>query len=249
MVKPLIMIKSTYNFILFLSMILLFFSCQDNTKIEPNSMNIIGNIEGLRKGDVFLQKVESGLIISIDSVKIKGDSNFILNSKIDSPEIFYLYLKKEDGDTLNDRLLFFGEKGEVKINTILKTFESSASIKGSENNDLLNEYISFKRKFNDQNLSLLQKFYESKKEENQNKADSIEQKIDNLIRRRYLYTLNFASKNYNKEVSPYIALTEINDANLKLLDTLLSKMSSRVLSGKYGKQFKEFLEERHKNED
>jgi len=26
-------------------------------------------------------------------------------------------------------------------------------------------------------------------------------------------------------------------------------MSSRVLSGKYGKQFKEFLEERHKNED
>ena len=243
------MIKSTYNFLLFLSIILLFFSCQDNTKIESNSMNIIGNIEGLRKGDVFLQKVESGLIISIDSVKIKGDSNFILNSKIDSPEIFYLYLKKEDGDTLNDRLLFFGDKGEVKINTILKTFESSASIKGSENNDLLNEYISFKRKFNDQNLSLLQKFYESKKEENQNKADSIEQKIDNLIRRRYLYTLNFASKNYNKEVSPYIALTEINDANLKLLDTLLSKMSSRVLSGKYGKQFKEFLEERHKNED
>ena len=243
------MIKSTYNFLLFLSMILLFFSCQDNTKIEPNSMNIIGNIEGLRKGDVYLQKVDSGLIISIDSVKIKGDSNFILNSKIDSPEIFYLYLKKEDGDTLNDRLLFFGDKGEVKINTILKTFESSASIKGSENNDLLNEYISFKRKFNDQNLSLLQKFYESKKEENQNKADSIEQKIDNLIRRRYLYTLNFASKNYNKEVSPYIALTEINDANLKLLDTLLSKMSSRVLSGKYGKQFKEFLEERHKNED
>ena len=243
------MIKSTYNFLLFLSIILLFFSCQDNTKIEPNSMNIIGNIEGLRKGDVFLQKVDSGLIISIDSVKIKGDSNFILNSKIDSPEIFYLYLKKEDGDTLNDRLLFFGEKGEVKINTILKTFESSASIEGSENNDLLNEYISFKRKFNDQNLSLLQKFYESKKEENQNKADSIEQKIDNLIRRRYLYTLNFASKNYNKEVSPYIALTEINDANLKLLDTLLSKMSSRVLSGKYGKQFKEFLEERHKNED
>ena len=243
------MIKSTYNFLLFLSIILLFFSCQDNTKIEPNSMNIIGNIEGLRKGDVFLQKVDSGLIISIDSVKIKGDSNFILNSKIDSPEIFYLYLKKEDGDTLNDRLLFFGEKGEIKINTILKTFESSASIKGSENNDLLNEYISFKRKFNDQNLSLLQKFYESKKEENQKKADSIDQKIDNHIRRRYLYTLNFASKNYNKDISPYLALTEINDANLKLLDTLASKMSSVVLSGKYGKQFQKFLENRHNKED
>ena len=56
-------------------------------------------------------------------------------------------------------------------------------------------------------------------------------------------------KNYDKEVSPYIALTEISDANLKLLDTLVSKMSSRVLNGKYGKQFKEFLKDRHNNED
>jgi hypothetical protein len=212
-------------------------------------MTIIGDIEGLRKGDIFLQKVNNGSIINIDSVKIKGDSKFILKSKIDSPEIFYLYLKKEDGDSLNDRILFFGEKGEIKINTILKTFESSAYIEGSKNNDLLKEYFSFKKKFNDQNLSLLKKFYESKKEENQNKADSIEEKIDNLIRRRYLYTLNFASTNYDKEVSPYIALTEINDANLKLLDTLALKMSSRVLSGKYGKQFKMFLKDRHNNEN
>ena len=217
--------------------------------IDENKMNVIGNIEGLRKGDLYLQKVDDGLIINVDSVKIKGNSNFTLNSKINSPEIFYLYLKKDDGDSLNDRILFFGEKGNIKINTILKTFESSASIEGSENNDLLNEYISFKRKFNDQNLSLLQKFYESKKEENQKKADSIDQKIDNLIRRRYLYTLNFASKNYNKDVSPYLALTEINDANLKLLDTLASKMSSEVLSGKYGKQFQNFLESRHNKED
>ena len=243
------MIKSSHIFPIFISFVLLIFSCQDKTKINENKMNVIGNIEGLRKGDVYLQKVDNGLIINIDSVKIKGNSNFILNYKIDSPEIFYLYLKKDDGDSLNDRILFFGEKGNIKINTILKTFESSSSIEGSENNDLLNEYIGFKRKFNAQNLSLLQKFYESKKEENKNKADSIELKIDNLIRRRYLYTLNFASKNSNKEVSPYIALTEINDANLKLLDTLASKMSPEVLTGKYGKQFQEFLEDRHSSED
>ena len=78
------MIKSIYNFLLFLSIILLFFSCQNNTKIEANTMKIIGNIEGLRKGDVFLQKVDNKLIINVDSVKIKGDSKFILSSKIDS---------------------------------------------------------------------------------------------------------------------------------------------------------------------
>ena len=30
----------------------------------------------------------------------------------------------KDGDTLNDRILFFGERGTIEINTLLKTFES-----------------------------------------------------------------------------------------------------------------------------
>ena len=53
-------------------------------------------------------------------LKLKETLNLFLKSKIDNPEIFYLYLKKEDGDSLNDRILFFGEKGDIKINTILK---------------------------------------------------------------------------------------------------------------------------------
>ena len=142
------MIKSNYSFSLLIIIVLLIFSCQNNTNIEANTMKIIGNIEGLKKGDIFLQKVNNGSIISIDSIKIKGDSKFILKSEIDNPEIFYLYLKKDDGDSLNDRILFFGEKGEIKINTILKTFESSASIKGSKNNDLrIYKAISFPKKW------------------------------------------------------------------------------------------------------
>ena len=64
-------------------------------KTENNIMSIKGNIEGLRKGKIFLQKIDSGLIINVDSIEIKGDSKFLLNTEIDSPEIFYLYLKKE----------------------------------------------------------------------------------------------------------------------------------------------------------
>jgi len=236
-----------FNLFISITIILFCFSCKNNKKTENNIMSIKGNIEGLRKVKIFLQKI--GLIINVDSIEIKGDSKFLLNTEIDSPEIFYLYLKKEDGDSLNDRILFFGEKGIIEINTILKTYESSASIEGSINNNLLKEYLSFKRKFNDQNLSLLQKYYDSKKLNNQKKSDSIEKQIKNLFRRRYLYALNFASKNSNKEISPYIALTEINDANIKLLDTLASKMSIKVLSGKYGKQFKKFLKSRHDNEN
>ena len=76
------MIKSSHFLSFLLIFILLIFSCQNKTIIDENKMNIIGNIEGLRKGDVYLQKVDNGLIINVDSVKIKGNSNFILNSKI-----------------------------------------------------------------------------------------------------------------------------------------------------------------------
>ena len=74
------MIKSSRFISFLLIFILLIFSCQNKTMIDENKMNVIGNIEGLRKGDLYLQKVDNGLIINVDSVKIEGNSNFILNS-------------------------------------------------------------------------------------------------------------------------------------------------------------------------
>ena len=44
--------------------------------IDENKMNVIGNIEGLRKGNLYLQKVDNGLIINVDSVKIEGNSKY-----------------------------------------------------------------------------------------------------------------------------------------------------------------------------
>ena len=243
------MIKSSHILPLFISFVLLIFSCQDKTKLNENSMYVIGNIEGLRKGDVYLQKVDNGLIINVDSVKIKGNSNFILNYKIDSPEIFYLYLKKDDGDSLNDRILFFGEKGVIEINTLLKTFESSAEITGSKNQELLQEYISFNRKFNDQNLDLTQKFYQAQIQKNNDQADSLQYKIDNLLKRRYLYTINFAANNTDENIAPYLALTRVFDANLALLDSIAVKMTPEVRESKYGKELVSFLEKRKAQED
>ena len=81
---------------------------------------------------------------------------------------------------LNDRILFFGEKGAIQIKTLLNTFESSAKIIGSKNQELLQEFNSFNRKFNDQNLDLMKKFYQSKIERNPKLTDSLQQKMDNL---------------------------------------------------------------------
>jgi hypothetical protein len=49
-------------------------------------------------------------------------------------------------------------------------------------------------------------------------------------------------------VSPYIALSEIYDAQIKYLDTIHHSMSPKVAQSKYGKLLTEFIEKRKKEE-
>ena len=235
----------------FILLLFLFFINCKQSKINENKnlMIVKGKVEGLRKGKLFLQKIEDTLLINVDSIQISGTPKFEFKTDIETAEIFYLYLEKEDGDSLNDRILFFGEEGLIEINTLLKTFESSAEITGSKNQELLQEYISYNRKFNDQNLSLMQKFYQAQIDQNDKLADSLQYKIDNLLNRRYLYTINFAANNTDQNIAPYLALTRVFDANLSLLDSIAVKMTPQVKESKYGMEFINFLEKRREQED
>ena len=199
-------------------------------------MHVSGRVDGLRKGTLFLQKVLDSTLINIDSIVINGNPEFNFKTKIESPEIYYLYLNKDDGDTLNDRVMFFAEKGEITINTLLKTFESSAKVSGSENQELLQEYRKIARQFNAKNLDYIKAYINNAKSANDSRSsDSIQKEMDNLLKRRYLYALNFAITHGDNVIAPYIALTEVSDANIKYLDTVASKLTEEVKNSKYGK--------------
>ena len=224
---------------------LLLTNCQPTKKVQGDNLMIVkGSVEGLRKGKLYLQKMQDTLLVSVDSTTVNGTPDFQFQTPIETDEVFYLYLDKEDSDSLNDRILFFGEKGEIQINTLLKTFESSVEITGSKNQELLQEYISFNRKFNDQNLDLMEDFYKAQIAQNKERTDSLQQKMDNLLKRRYLYTINFAANNTDKNIAPYLALTQVYDANLSLLDSIAIKMTPEVKASKYGKEFVNYLEQR-----
>ena len=240
----------SFRFITIISIVLTFIFCTNNSTKEKlkDTMIVKGTIKGLRKGTIYLQKINDTTLINIDSVTVNGKPYFEFKTPIETPEIFYLYLNKEDGDSLNDRILFFGEKNTIEINTLLNTFESSAKITGSKNQELLQEFQTYNRKFNDQNLELMKKKFLAQANGKNKVIDSLQNKIDNLLRRRYLYTINFAARNANENVAPYLALTQVFDANLALLDSIARKMSQDVKSSKYGKEFLLFLEKRRKNE-
>jgi len=218
------------EFIIF-SLLILTFSCSTNEK----KMIVSGNIDGLKKGTIYLQKQQDSIIVSIDSILVEGNSNFKLETEINEPDIYYLYLDKNDGDSLNDIITFFGNNGEINIKTSLKNFDSSYEISGSKNTELLQEYFSIIRKFNLQNLDLLEIFYKAQIENNQAKIDSVNTQIENLIKRKYLYTLNFATNNSEFEISPYLAVSQIADANQEFLLKLYDTLPEKIKNSKYGK--------------
>ena len=218
------------EFLIF-NLLILTFSCSTN----ETKMIVSGNIDGLKKGTLYLQKQQDSIIVSIDSIFVEGNSNFKLETEINEPDIYYLYLDKNDGDSLNDIITFFGNNGKINIKTALKNFDSSYEISGSKNTELLQEYFSIIRKFNFQNLDLLEIFYKAQIENNQAKIDSVNTQIENLIKRKYLYTLNFATNNSEFEISPYIAVSQIADANKEFLLKLYDTLPEKIKKSKYGK--------------
>ena len=75
------------------------------------------NVENFKKGTIYLQKISDSTLINIDSVFVKKNEPIIFKTKIDSPELFYINL---DISNFDNRIEFFGEKGEIDINTSLE---------------------------------------------------------------------------------------------------------------------------------
>ena len=62
-----------------------------------------------------------------------------------------------------------------------------------------------------------------------------------MIKRKYYYTTNFAVNHPDNEIAPYLALTELYDANITLLDTINNSLSKKVKQSTYGKKLEKFI--------
>ncbi|MCF6349752.1 MAG: DUF4369 domain-containing protein [Flavobacteriaceae bacterium] len=203
------------------------FSCAK----EKKNMIITGNVTGLKKGKLYLQKIKDTLIVNVDSIVLDG-SNFTLADNLESPEIYFLSLSGTD-----KILQFFGEEGKINIETDINTFNYKAEITGSSNQDLLNVFNENMRKFNNLKLDLIkEKFDAVKDKESEIQIIAIEKKINNITKRELRYTLNFAFNNVNSEISPYLTLSELYKLDTYYLDTIANSLSEKVKASKYGKK-------------
>ena len=177
----------------------------------------------------------------MDSVVVTGDPAFRFEIYLESPQVLYLYLNKVDGTELDDRILFFAEPGEISLNTTLENFEGDAVVEGSKNQEKLVEYRKMMQRFNSKNLDLIKANFEAQKENDEELVQNTLDEYNSLVKRRYLFTVNFALNNNDLEVAPYLAISEVYDANVKYLDTIFKSLTPEVRDSKYGQSLEEFF--------
>lgn len=221
--------------VLLLSICVLF-SCGNEVS---EKLIVKGTVKGLKKGSIYLKKTNDTTLTIIDSMVVSGDSNFKLESPIESPELFYLSLHKGNG---KDRISFFGDKGVTEINTTLKRFVYDAKIKGSKQQETYEKYLSMASKFSDKNLALIQENFNAIKSNDTALLNETVKSSKSLERRKYLYTVNFAINNNDSEVAPYLALTELYNANVKYLDMVNDTLTPKVKASYYGKELQRFVD-------
>jgi len=219
--------------------ILLLASC--NKEVSKTNLHLTGNIKGLKKGTLYIQRVVDNSLIAIDTIKIDGDSKFETDIDLKSAEMLYLFLDRGVTNSMDNNILFFAESGTMNIETNLDSYISSAKISGSKNQEKYEEYQKINSRFRDENLDMIEQRFKALKNNNTKALDSLKIKQDNNIKRKYLFATNFAINNREYEISPYIALSEIYDINIKYLDTIQKSMSPKVAKSLYGKKLTEYV--------
>lgn len=225
--------------LLLLSLILVASCAKDDT-----NFTLKGTIKGLKKGTVYLQKMKDSNVVTLDFKKIDGDANFELTTNLDSPQMLFLKLERNDG--ASGELPFFAAQGKMQLNTSLKNFYVDAKVTGSKQQTVLEEYKAMMTKFNDKNLDYIKENLEAEMKNDTAKLSASYDNYEKLLRRKYLYTVNFAVNNKDSEVAPYVAVTEIRDANVKFLDTIYNSLTNEVQSSRYGKELKFLIDKRKK---
>ncbi|WP_353778173.1 DUF4369 domain-containing protein [Winogradskyella sp. 3972H.M.0a.05] len=215
-------------------------------KEVQSDFTLSGTVKGLKKGTLYLQRYQDSTFVTLDSMVLNGASNFELHSDLKEPEVLFFRLDKNDND--EGVIPFFADKGITEINTTLKNFNFDAQIKGSKQQELLEEYLKVMNRYNDQNLDIIEAGFEAQQAKDSVAIDSLTLSSERLLKKKYSYTIQFAINHRESEIAPYLAVFEIPGANPVYIDSIYNSLSDTIKDSYYGKQLEEFIANR-KNEN
>ena len=220
-------------YILFLLFII---GCVDES--QKSTINL--DVKGLKKGILVLKKLSDSSFVKLDSFIVSSGDKINFSVLLDEPEMLFIDLKLNEGSDVKT-LNFFAEKSKIDIVTNLENFGYELVVKGSKNDSIYRNYISLNKKFNDQKLDLFKRSFEKSRSNDLDSLKIIEDLVVNINKRQFLHNANFAVRNSEFELSPYIALTDLYESK-KILDTVYKSLSIRIKNSKYAKKLKSIID-------
>ena len=215
---------------------------------QTKDLTLTGTIKGLKSGTVYIQKYQDTSLVMLDSIKIDGNSSFESQLDLAEPEMLYIILDRGVTATIDNSLLVFAEPGKIDVQTDLKHFYASAKVTGSKNHDLYQNYLKMNSKYNDQLHDLLQLDMDNFKAGKATNTPEIIEKRQLVLKKKYLAAINFAVNHKDYEIAPFVALSEISDANVKYLDIINKSLTPKISKSKYGKMLADYVEMRKEDE-
>lgn len=220
--------------------VLVIFSC-DSTKPD---LLITGQIKGLKKGKLYLQKIKDSAIVNIDSIEFYNNNDFTFGTSIEHPEIMYLQLQKDTVEIADNYIAFFADKGQLQVDAKLEEF-MYADIEGDyENQKQFKIYSDNLKRFGDQKLDLIEAELEARKSKDKRLLDSINKSYNRMNQRRYLYAINFAMGHPDLEISPYVVFSQAKYINTKYLDSVYQNLDRKIKKSFYGKKLNDLITQR-----
>jgi hypothetical protein len=206
-------------------------------------------VQDLKKGTLFLEREQDSLLVVVDSIQINKEKPIVLEADLQHPELFYLLLDRNKADDVDNRIPFFGEAGNLSIQTNLDDYVTNAEIVGSSTQDLFNSYNKVINRFNNEELDLIAAYLQAQIRKNNDSLALIDKQSTNLIKRKILFTANFAVNNSNSVIAPYLALYKLTSDSRSLLDTIAASMTDDVRNSSYGRELTDYLMESEQEND
>lgn len=222
------------------------FSCKKD--LPQGNLRLKGSVVGLKKGILYLHKIQDTSWVTLDSILINGDAVFDRNFTIDSPEMYYLTLDRGTSSSIDNQLMFFAEPGTITIETSLKNFYNDAKISGSKSQEIYQEYLKTRSDLVHRENETLVALLQSEHSGDLAAKDSLLNLSKRLTARKYLNAVNFALNHKDSDVAPYIALVDLYDRQIKYLDTINNSLTSAVKNGHYGSMLADYIQERKAEE-
>ena len=222
-------------------LLVLFFFVFSCTKINnENHFSLSLEIEGLKKGIIYLEKISDSRMVVIDSVLYNGNKSIQFQGKIDEPEIMIISLTFEN-ETVPKRFPFFVEKSNIILKTRLKDFGFKVDSKGSKNDSIYRQYLEINKKFNNEKLDVISMSLGFEKSGNKDSISLYDSKLESVNKRQFLHNANFAMRYSNHEIAPYIAITDLRES-IAILDTIYKSLGIGIKNSKYALELKTLID-------